>query len=164
MERARPPTWEDVLVRHWLQSAWARIRHNESALSPRRRLPDRHLRDLQRAGGVGRPPRRAAVRGLLDQAVRIGGGAEEAVEAASPRIGKVVLVRPGRGSTRTARSWTGDSEVVETRRGEPVWRVRGRAPGVVGRVSLRWHGAWVAATGDRPGKHGQEHVSGLRDE
>ena len=61
-----------------------------------------------------------AVRGLLDlapdQAVRLSDdGAEEVVEAAGLRIGDVVLVRPGSGSARTARSWTGPARSIRPR-------------------------------------------------
>ena len=61
-----------------------------------------------------------AVRGLLDlapdQTVRLSDdGAEEVVEAASLEIGDVVLVRPGSGSARTARSWTGPARWIRPR-------------------------------------------------
>jgi heavy metal translocating P-type ATPase len=67
-----------------------------------------------------------AVRGLLDlapdQAVRIGGsGAEEVVEAASLRIGDVVLVRPGERIGADGQVLDGASEVDQaTITGEPL--------------------------------------------
>ena len=76
-------------------------RRRRGRAGPGRRPADRHLRHLRRAGGGGHPPHRAGRARPARPGPRrrpsgsATDGTEEVVDAASLRIGDVILVRPG---------------------------------------------------------------------
>ena len=104
-----------------------RDRRGRGRAGPGRRPADRHLRHLRRPGGGGHPPHRpgrarpARPRPRPGHAGSARPASEQVVDAASLRIGDVILVRPGERIAADGQVLSGASDVDQaTITGEPL--------------------------------------------